>query len=215
MDRVLHLPADVPRSDRPAGFDDDICFSPRLVELVLAEFTREGDAVFDPFTGFGTTLVVSERMGRHPLGLELLEERVAFVRRKLAHPESLVVGDARRLAEYDLPELDFSLTSPPYMNKVDHPENPLNGYRTLDGDYDRYLLELGQVYRQLADRLKPGAHAVINAANIRTGNTVTTLAWDVAAAVSEYLTFTGEIVIEWAEHPEWLTGDYLLVFQRS
>src|SRR5436190_1726520 len=177
MRRVFSLSSDTPRTDRPDGFEDDICFSPCLVEAVLAEFTSVGDVVFDPFAGFGTTLLTAERMGRQPLGFELLPERVAFVRQRLGNPACLLEADARRLSEYHLPRIDFSLTSPPYMSKTDHPQDPLNGYRTLDGDYGRYLRELGDTYRQLAAHLAPGATVVVNAANFRTGATVTTLAW--------------------------------------
>jgi hypothetical protein len=53
-------------------------------------------------------------------------------------------------------QIDFSLTSPPYMSRTDHPQDPLNAYRTLDGDYTRYLRELGDIYRQLAAHLSPG-----------------------------------------------------------
>jgi hypothetical protein len=88
----------------------------------------------------------------------------------------------------------------------------LNAYRTLDGDYDRYLCELGDIYRRLATHLSPGATVVVNAANFKTGATVTTLAWDVAAAIAEHLTFKREVVIDWEANPDWMTGDYLLVF---
>ena len=98
------------------------------------------------------------------------------------------------------------------MSKTNHPQDPLNGYRTPDGDYTRYLRELADIYRQLAAHLSPDATVVVNAANFKTGATVTTLAWDVAAAIGEHLTFKYEVVIDWDANPEWMTGDYLLVF---
>ena len=60
------------------------------------------------------------------------------------------------------------LTSPPYMTAVAHPENPLTGYATDDGDYPTYLRELGEVFAQVADLLRPGGHVVVNVANVVT-----------------------------------------------
>jgi DNA modification methylase len=49
----------------------DIRFSEVLVEHFLADFTREGDIVFDPFAGFGTTVHVAESMNRIGFGVEV------------------------------------------------------------------------------------------------------------------------------------------------
>jgi hypothetical protein len=46
-----------------------------LVAAVLAEYTSPGDRVLDPFAGYGTTLVVAERMRRAAVGVELLGSR--------------------------------------------------------------------------------------------------------------------------------------------
>jgi DNA modification methylase len=42
---------------------------------VIERYSRPGDWVLDPFCGFGTTLVVAERLGREPLGFENLTGR--------------------------------------------------------------------------------------------------------------------------------------------
>lgn len=44
-------------------------------------------------------------------------------------------GDARAVSRLVAGPLALCLTSPPYMNAVKHPENPLTAYQTLDGDY--------------------------------------------------------------------------------
>ena len=45
-----------------------------LLERILKVSSNEGDLVFDPFTGSGTTLAVANRLDRHWLGCELSEE---------------------------------------------------------------------------------------------------------------------------------------------
>jgi site-specific DNA-methyltransferase (adenine-specific) len=47
--------------------------SEKLLERVLTIGTEEGDLVFDPFGGAGTTYAVAERMHRHWVGIELGE----------------------------------------------------------------------------------------------------------------------------------------------
>ena len=84
-----------------------------------------------------TTLVVVERMGHVPYGVKLDATRARYARSKLTRPESLRLGDARALDIVDLPEINFSVTSPPYMNH-DDPEDPLTAYRTA-GRATRYI----------------------------------------------------------------------------
>lgn len=48
-------------------------FPEELVEKIVGNFTKEGDVVFDPFLGTGTTGVVSTRMGRKFVGIEMSE----------------------------------------------------------------------------------------------------------------------------------------------
>lgn len=201
-------------AQRPPGADEDVHFPESLVRTVLKEYTRPGDVVLDPFAGFGTTLVVAERMGRAAIGVELLPERVALIRGRLAGRARVVHGDARELAGLVSGPVDLCLTSPPYMTVNDHPENPLTGYETDDGDYPTYLAELGEVFRQVAGLLRPGGHAVVNVANIDYAGVVTPLAWDVAHVIGEHLTFRQEVFLCWDDQPEEITGDYCLVFQR-
>jgi DNA modification methylase len=190
----------------------DDTFTPELVEAFLLEYTQPGDLVFDPFAGSGTTLVVAERMGRRALGLEILPELAEHARSQVSDPTVVRCADARDLDQLGLPIIDFSITSPPYMTRQDHPQNPLSGYQTLDGDYQRYLDDLADIYQQVARHLAPDATVVINAANLHLHNT--RLAWDIGQAVSTVLTYQYEVVVDWGEAHTWLTNDYCLVFTR-
>ncbi len=200
---------------RPAESDDDVHFTESLVATVLDEYTSPADTVLDPFAGYGTTLVVAERMGRAAIGVELLPEHADIIRGRLTGTAHLITGDARDLTSLVRGPVDLCLTSPPYMTAVDHPENPLNAYETLDGDYGRYLVEIGDIFRQVAELLRPGGHAVINVANLQAGGTITPLAWDMARAVSRHLTLRHESFLCWDQQPEGISGDYCLVFQRT
>jgi DNA modification methylase len=213
------------RAQRPAGLGahDDVHFTEALAASVVEETTRPGDLVLDPFAGYGTTLAVAARLGRRAVGVEVLADHVDLARGRTGEGARVVHGDSRQLStllagELDGP-VDLVLTSPPYMTVVAHPENPLTGYATDDGDYPTYLRELADVFGQVADLLRPGGQVVVNVANVVTpgadGDVVTPLAWDVGRVVGAHLAFQGETFLCWDEHPPGLAGDYLLWFRNA
>ncbi len=215
LPRVLRLSIAELDAERVGSADEDVHFPEALARAAIDAYSSPGDRVLDPFAGFGTTLAVSELMGRSAVGIELLPQRVAAIKRRVGPAAVVIEGDARRLETFRLGLFDLCLTSPPYMSAVGHPENPLTAYQTLDGDYDVYLAELTAIFSVVAQHLRPGGYLVINAANIRTGDTITPLAWDIAHAVTAHLAFRGETYIDWDEPPPSISGDYCLVFQTT
>ncbi len=196
----------------PAAFkDDDVRYPPALVERFLQEYTQPGDTVLDPFAGYGTTLIVAERLGRIPFGVELNEEKVSYARSKLARPERLILGDARSLAAIDLPPIDFSMTSPPYMAMGDL-DDPLAAYRAKGKGYAAYLQGMRSIYGQLRKHMKPAGTVVLEVANLKLEGQVTPLAWDVAQEVSRVLHFEGEVVICWDKYGYGYNHSYCLIY---
>ena len=58
--------------------------SPLLLLLrIILSSTKIGDAVFDPFAGTGTTLIVAEQTGRKSIGIEIDEENVKCIKKRL------------------------------------------------------------------------------------------------------------------------------------
>jgi|SRR5579883_3407256 len=194
---------------------DDVRYAEELVEHFLLEFTGEGDLVFDSFLGFGTTLLVAEKLNRVGFGVEFDEKRWRYVRSILQHPERALHGDSTRLVDIDLPEFDFSITSPPYMGKH-HKENPFTAYSTIGNGYGQYLETLKDIYRQLNARLKPAAKVVVEVSNLKhEDGSLTTLAWDIAGKISEVLRFEGEIIVTWENaYGYGYDHSYCLVFSK-
>jgi len=193
---------------------EDVRASENMLAFFIAEFTEEGQVVFDPFAGFGTTLLVAEEMGRIGYGIEYSKPKADYVHGLLAHPQHLLHGDSRRLLEYDLPDFDLCLTSPPYTNETDS-ENPFVDYRQKGFDYPSYLKEMGNIFSQVAQKLTPSAHVVIEAANLKKQGHVTTLAWDIAREVSQILHFEGEMMIGWDKYGYGYNHSYVLVFSKA
>jgi site-specific DNA-methyltransferase (adenine-specific) len=60
------------------------CQMPEAVlERIIRAATNEGDVVFDPFAGSGTTLAVAKKLSRKYLGVELSEQYADGVRKRL------------------------------------------------------------------------------------------------------------------------------------
>jgi SAM-dependent methyltransferase len=205
---------------RPPDDQELVHFTESLATTVIEDLTGPGDRVLDPFAGYGTTLVVSRRLGRPVVGVELLPERVAQVRGRLdgepgGTAAEVVQGDARRLAGLVEGPFDLCLTSPPYMTENAHPENPLKAYEVPDGDYATYLDQLGEVFGQVAGLLRPGGHLALNVANTVQDGVLTPLAFDLAGVVRRHLTLVQDVVVCW-DGTTWGVGaDFLLVFRRD
>ncbi len=201
-------------AQRPPDGQEIVHFTESLAALVIEEYSSPHDLLLDPFAGFGTTLVVAERLGRRAIGVELMDERAAQIRARVGETISVVSGDARTLGSLVTAQVNLCFTSPPYMTANDHPENPLEAYEQNDGYYPSYLADIGAVFEQVAALLCPGGYAVLNVANTRSHGLMTPLAWDIARVVSQSLVLRQESFICWDRQPPGITGDYCLVFQR-
>jgi hypothetical protein len=225
MKTYILLPT-MKRSPLPEEFrDDDVRSSEFLVEHFVEHFTQPGDTVFDPFAGFGTTLLVAERMKRIPFGIEADERRYEYTRSKLAMKDNIIHGDSRKLDTFSLPAIDFVFTSPIFMGS-DETKNPLSGFKE-NGTYQVYLDQIQDIFRKLSEFLKPGAKVVVEVSNLgpRRGRPMTLLAWDMTYAISEVLRFEREIIACLQEVDEEDTGEtpmgvgydhnYCLVFTKE
>lgn len=66
-----------------------------LARRCIVASTTEGDTVLDPFSGYGTTVMVADRMGRHGIGIELNPDYV-----DMGHAR--VSGDAPLFTEVEV-----------------------------------------------------------------------------------------------------------------
>lgn len=58
-------------------------FPVELVETILSNFTKEGDTIFDPFAGSGTTGVACQNLNRNFILIEQEPEYVEIIKRRL------------------------------------------------------------------------------------------------------------------------------------
>ena len=202
--------------DRPPGADEDVHMVRAVVDHIIERCSAPGDTVFDPFAGFGTTLDRAVALGRAAIGIELLPERVEYVRQRVPRAH-MVEGDARQLErllqDAGVTQVDLIVSSPPYMTAEDHEPDPLTAYEENTGDYGRYLEELSLIASQCAKVVKPGGYVVWNVADIRHLGQTTHLIAGCAAALERHLERVSVTEISWDRYPHDLIKDALLVFR--
>jgi hypothetical protein len=176
------------RSTKPQGYLE-------YLEYFIEQFTESGDVVFDPFAGLGSTLFAAEKMGRVPFGIEADEQRYKIAKSHLKMKDNIILGDSRRMNEYQIPRTSLVFTSPIFMYS-DETKNPLSGFKE-DGTYKDYLEQIQGIFRMTSNLLKPGAKVVVEVYNLGAVDSrpLTLLAWDMARTISEVLRFVKEIIV--------------------
>ncbi|HLG23992.1 MAG TPA: DNA methyltransferase [Candidatus Nanoarchaeia archaeon] len=171
----------------------DIRYPEIFVKKMLLEFTKKGDKVFDPFSGFGTTLITAQKLKRVGIGIEYDLKRFEYARKKLKFPNKVIHGNALKINEYNLPKFDFCLTSPPYMRNFDS-EDPFSNY-TKKGSYSKYLKDIKQIFSQVKKVMKKNALIIVEISNtFGKRKPMTPLAWDVGKEISKVLYLEQEII---------------------
>lgn len=197
----------------------------KFPETLAAEFvnffTKAGQTVLDPMVGTGSTLVACLRHRRHAVGIELNPEYAATARTIIEGERTslgdeaqdvdirVIDGDAARLSDYDLPVIDYVLTSPPYWNMLHAKGAQTQRERRQDSDldvvysdderdlgniadYDAFLQRLVSIYSDLAAVLRPRAYLTIIVKNVKKGGRIYPLAWDLARELSSVFTLKDE-----------------------
>lgn len=147
-----HIDAQIER-EHPAPF------SYQDVARLIRFFTKEGQAVLDPFVGIGSTLKAAALTGRRGVGIELNPRYAKLAMKRLkveivddlyaCRDQQVLLGDAAKLIP-TLPEASVNLviTSPPYWNilhKEDHKAKQERLGNGLDTRYSNHAADLGNI----------------------------------------------------------------------
>ena len=159
-------------------------FPEAVAEHVIERYSAPGDWVMDPFCGFGTTLVVAERLGRHAVGYEVNERRAAFSAARVGNPDRVVHGSCEDLTPAQWPPFALLFTSPPYWS-----------FRSDgNGDLATYLADARRLFSGFARLLRPGATVAVEVSQLRQGNRTLPLAWQLGAVLHEIFPLREDLV---------------------
>ncbi len=182
----------------PAKFPED------LIANFIKFFTKEGMWILDPFVGTGSTLVACDQTKRNGIGVELTKKWADIATNRT--DQYVILGDCRDLKEYNLPQLDFSISSPPYWDMLSHSRGGSNstqkdrikaGFDASFSDneldlanivgYKDFMNELLQIYKNIFNLLRPGKYcAVIMQNTLKQKQQFHPVAWEFALRMKDF-----------------------------
>jgi len=205
------LPSDLKeeRQIAPSSQDHPATFSPTMIEQFVKFFTKSGQNVLDPFCGIGSTLVACKRTGRIGYGIELNRKYFdVCVKRVPEFKSNIYCTNAENLNELNLPQMDFSISSPPYWDVLHRSTRDFKKVRLNNNldykyseddfdignipDYDQFLHRVSGIYLSLYHVLRIGAYLVVIVKNVKKEGKLYPLAWDIAQALSKRFTLKDE-----------------------
>jgi len=196
-----------------------------LAQEFIEFFTKRGQVVFDPMAGTGSTLLAALRAGRHSYGIELNPRYVEIGRNVLQHERTMLgkefqsleaiiyQGDANQIEQclktYQIPQIDYMLTSPPYWDMLHRRGAATQKKRRDDpnldvfysvtpedlgniSDYDEFIERLVKIYTMLKPYLRLGAYLTVILKNVKKDGKLYPLAWDLARQLSQTYTLKDE-----------------------
>ena len=112
-------------------------FIPQIPNQMIKRYTKKNDWVLDTFVGCGTTLIESQRLGRHGIGIEL-QESIAQKARKFISSEpnkygvisEIITGDSSLvdykslLQKHGQKFVQLLIMHPPYFDIIKFSDDP-------------------------------------------------------------------------------------------
>jgi DNA modification methylase len=159
---VWHI-ANTSHAEHPAVFPLEI--PKRLIKL----FSFCEETVLDPFAGTGVTAQAALMLGRKAICVEQNSRYAEIISDECGllggtDALSVVHGDSRDLSWCPNDSVDLIVTSPPYWNKAEYGSSNDN-IGSLSG-YQRFLIELANVFAECNRVLRPGRKMCVVTANV-------------------------------------------------
>ncbi len=194
-DEVLH-PAKYPES---------------LVKEFIEFFTKEGEWIFDPFLGTGSTLIAAGELKRNAAGIELQKKYFDTAKRRVKKGKfqsdlipikgnSLDVKKLLLKKKIPANKFDFIITSPPYWNQLER--NSIRQTKRKDSgldtkystdkndignvsDYEQFIEAQAKIFDAVWDITKIGGYLTIITNNVYFESRLYPLAYETAISLTK------------------------------
>lgn len=161
----------------------------------VRHFTAPGEGVFDPFCGFGSTLLAAAVEGRVGSGMEIDPARAALARERLRRhgmDGAIAVGS---LPEQAPPQpFALCLSNVPYFG-CRWPDASDGAQLYVQAHYAGYLQRLRAIFHAVREALPDRGHCIVMAENLRLDGRLLPLAWDVGTLLGSLFTACEERVL--------------------
>lgn len=160
-----------------------------LTDRLITMYSKEGDLVFDPFLGTGTTLLSAKSLNRNGVGTELSDEFYEYALEQLNENNlfdssdiKVYHDDCRNLDKYlEDNSIQVSVTSPPYADFIQKSlkdrekthktskiklenNSTVRQYTELENDfgnlpYDEFLIQIEDILEKIYKKTKRGGYS--------------------------------------------------------
>lgn len=186
-------------------------FPESLVEEFISFFSKEGDWIFDPFLGTGSTLIAAGNLNRNGAGVEITEHffktaKQRIIKENFSSNIYPICGSSENLSkvlEQNSLEgklFDYVITSPPYWNQLERnnlrqklrSENGLSTKYSNDKNdlgniksYDEFLERQAKIFDNVFDITKDCGYLTIITNNVYHKGKLYPLAYDTATSLTK------------------------------
>jgi DNA modification methylase len=150
-------------------------FAPQIARNLILNYSEEGELVFDPMVGSGTTLIESRLLNRNAIGYDINQKAVDITIERLdfkvnnSSIQTVSIGDVRSLKNHEDNSVDLIVTHPPYANIVTYSDrkNP-DDLSSMNG-IPKFLDQLELGIKELFRVLKPNRYCALLIGDTRKG----------------------------------------------
>lgn len=194
------LPDDLRARDPFGGRD---CGRVEQMRPFVRRFSRPGDTVFDPFCGFGTTLLAAALEGRRGLGMEIDAGRAMLARERLARHGIVDPVVAGALPQCAIPQpISLCLTNIPYFGCRWHADTNVDpGQLYAASNFGAYLTGLRDIFHAVRDALPEGGYCIATAENVTLNGRMLPIAWELARVLGSLFVACEERILCYPPRP--------------
>jgi len=179
--------SDIRKAGEENGLAHPAIFPIMLPERLIKIYSNEGDFIFDPFAGSGSTLIAAKNLRRFSKGIELSEKFIKLYRERTSnlnlfdtneYEPILVKGDARDLSNHvEEDSVQLTVTSPPYWDILNQKRSAdykeIRKYSDVETDlgniksYDTFLAGLKNIFHNVYRVTKRGGFCCVVVMDLR------------------------------------------------